>query len=389
MPAANQTSHPSQAGTSRSEWTKAQRIVVKIGSSLLADHTTGAVRAEWLGSLADDIAALKSAGKQVIIVSSGAIALGRHVLGLPADTLKLEESQAAAAAGQIGLAHAYQEHFGPRNLTVAQVLLTLSDTEVRRRYLNARNTITTLLKLDAVPIINENDTVATSEIRYGDNDRLSARVASMISADCLVLLSDVDGLYTAAPESGRDAKRLDEVLRITPEIEAMAGDAGTGLSRGGMVTKLEAAKIANAAGTSMVIASGKVQNPLHAIGLGAPCTWFPAPSDPVTARKRWIAGQLEPSGALVIDGGAEAALISGKSLLPAGVTAIEGKFDRGDCLLLRATDGREIGRGLVAYAHADARRIMGRRSNEMEEALGFKGRTALIHRDDLVLNRTT
>ena len=389
MPTANQTSHPSQAGTSRSEWTKAQRIVVKIGSALLADHTTGTVRAAWLGSLADDIAALKSAGKQVIIVSSGAIALGRHVLGLPADTLKLEESQAAAAAGQIGLAHAYQEHFGPRNLTVAQVLLTLSDTEARRRYLNARNTITTLLKLDAVPIINENDTVATSEIRYGDNDRLSARVASMISADCLVLLSDVDGLYTAAPESGRDAERLDEVLRITPEIEAMAGDAGTGLSRGGMVTKLEAAKIANAAGTSMVIASGKVQNPLHAIGLGAPCTWFPAPSDPVTARKRWIAGQLEPSGALVIDDGAEAALRSGKSLLPAGVTAIEGKFDRGDCLLVRAADGREIGRGLVAYAHADATRIMGRRSSEIEQALGFKGRTALIHRDDLVLNRTT
>ena len=389
MPSCDENKPAMRKEKSRQEWRSARRIVVKIGSALLADGETGAVRTAWLGSLVDDVAKLHATGKQVIIVSSGAIAIGRHVLKLPGGTLKLEESQAAAAAGQIGLAHAYQELFQPRGLRAAQILLTLADTEVRRGYLNARNTIMTLLNMNAVPVINENDTIATSEIRYGDNDRLSARVASMISADCLVLLSDVDGFYTAAPESGRASKRLDEVRVITPEIEAMAGDAGTGLSRGGMVTKLEAAKIARAAGTSMVIASGKVQHPLQAISQGAPCTWFPAPSDPVTARKRWIAGQLEPSGVLVIDDGAEAALVSGKSLLPAGVTSLEGNFDRGDCLLVRARDGREIGRGLVAYAHGDAARIIGRRSNEIERTLGFKGRAALIHRDDLVLNRTT
>ena len=246
----------------RAEWASAKRLVVKIGSSLLVDSATGALKATWLGSLCDDIAKLKAQGKEIIVVSSGAIALGRNVLKLPKGPLKLEDSQAAAAVGQIDLAHAYEDAFRARGIVAAQVLLTLGDTEERRRYLNARNTVTTLLKLGAVPVVNENDTVATSEIRYGDNDRLAARVASMMSADCLVLLSDVDGFYTAPPGSAPDARRLDEVRDITPEIEAMAGDVGSELSRGGMVTKIEAAKIAVAGGTHMAIASGKVLNPL-------------------------------------------------------------------------------------------------------------------------------
>ncbi len=315
----------------RTEWMKARRIVVKIGSSLLVDHARGEVNAAWLESLAADISALTKAGKQVIVVSSGAIALGRHVLALPRGELPLEQSQAAAAVGQISLASAYQAILKAHGLTAAQILLTLGDTEERRRYLNARQTIATLLAQRAIPVVNENDTVATTEIRYGDNDRLSARVASMMSADCLVLLSDIDGLYTAPPGSGVDARRLDEVRHITPEIEAMAGSAGTELSRGGMVTKIEAGRIALASGTNMVITSGKVMHPLRALSQGVACTWFLAPSDPVTARKRWIAGQLEPKGVVQIDAGAEKALLSGKSLLPAGVQRVEGSFERGDC----------------------------------------------------------
>jgi len=375
------------ATATRPEWARARRVVVKIGSSLLVDRTSGALNAFWLESLAEDVAALAKAGKQVIMVSSGAIALGRHVLGFPRGVLELEKSQAAAAVGQISLSSAYQAALKAHGLTAAQILLTLGDTEERRRYLNARQTIATLLAQRAIPVVNENDTVATSEIRYGDNDRLSARVASMMSADCLVLLSDVDGLYTAPPGSGSGARRLEEVRQITPEIEAMAGSAGTELSRGGMVTKIEAGKIALSSGTSMVITSGKVMHPLRALSEGAPCTWFLAHSDPVTARKRRIAGQLEPKGSVEIDAGAEKALLSGRSLLPAGVTRVEGAFERGDAVVIRAADGRELGRGLIAYARDDAARIIGRKSGDIAAILGHAGRSELVHRDDMVLSR--
>jgi glutamate 5-kinase len=372
---------------SRPEWANARRIVVKIGSSLLVDPGSGRLNLLWLQSLGDDVAEIAKASKEVILVSSGAIALGRRIIGWPKGPLPLERSQAAAAVGQISLAHAYQELFKGRGLTAAQVLLTLGDTEQRRRYLNARRTMDTLLAHGAIPVVNENDTVATSEIRYGDNDRLSARVAGMMSADCLVLLSDVDGLYTAPPGTDPAAKRLDIVREITPEIESMAGDAGTELSRGGMRTKVEAGRIALAAGTDMVITSGKVLHPLKAISQGCPCTWFLAPSDPVTAKKRWIAGQLEPKGQVQIDAGAERALASGKSLLPAGVTRIDGHFDRGDAVIIRASDGRELGRGLIAYARPEAERIIGKKSSEIAGILGHEGRSELIHRDDMALNR--
>jgi len=372
----------------RSEWGTAKRIVVKIGSALLADRTTGTLKAAWLASLIDDVAALAAQGKEIVLVSSGAIALGRHALKLPKGALELEQSQAAAAVGQIGLAHAYQELARARGLVAAQILVTLGDTEQRRRYLNARHTIETLLALKAIPVVNENDTVATTEIRYGDNDRLSARVASMVSADCLVLLSDVDGLYTAPPGGKQAGKRLDVVTAITPEIEAMAGDAGTELSKGGMRTKIEAAKVAMGAGTHMVISSGKVENPLQAIADGAPCTWFLAPSDPLTAKKRWIAGQLEPKGHVYVDAGAEKALAAGKSLLPAGVARVEGSFDRGDAVIIRSADGRELGRGLISYAKTDAERIIGKKSSEIAAILGVSRCDELIHRDDMALNRT-
>ncbi len=371
----------------RPEWTEARRIVVKIGSSLLVDSTAGTLKSQWLNALTDDIAELRAQGREVIVVSSGAIALGRNVLKLPKGPLKLEDSQAAAAVGQIYLAHAYEDAFRARGLVAAQVLVTLGDTEERRRYLNARSTVTTLLKLGAVPVVNENDTVATNEIRYGDNDRLAARVASMMSADCLVLLSDVDGFYTAAPGSCPEARRLDEVAEITPEIEAMAGDVGSELSRGGMVTKIEAAKIAVQAGTDMVIASGKVMHPLTALAEKGVCTWFLAHSDPMTARKRWIGGSLVPRGAYIVDGGAATALGSGKSLLPAGVTRVEGHFERGDAVFIKTGDGVEIGRGLTAYGHAEAEAIIGRKSSEIADILGYLGRPELIHRDDMALNR--
>jgi glutamate 5-kinase len=373
--------------TVRPEWAKARRIVVKIGSALLTDRDTGHIKTEWLNSLMDDVAELVKAGKQVVLVSSGAVALGRHALKLPKGPLELEQSQAAAAAGQISLAHAYQDLASARGLTAAQILLTLGDTEERRRYLNARNTIEVLLALKAVPVVNENDTVATAEIRYGDNDRLSARVASMVTADCLVLLSDVDGLYTAPPSEDPSAQHIPLVTNVTPDIEAMAGDAGTELSKGGMKTKIEAAKIVLSAGTDMVITSGKIPHPLRAIKEGARVTWFIANSDPVTAKKRWISGQLVPNGQVFLDAGAEKALLSGKSLLPAGVTRIEGSFDRGEAVIIRSADGRELGRGLVAYAADDARRIIGKRSSEIAAILGFEGRSTLIHRDDMALAR--
>ena len=360
------------------------RIVVKVGSSLLVDSVAGQLKREWLSSLAADIETLHKESKDLIVVSSGAIALGRTVLKLPAGTLKLEDSQAAAAVGQIALARAWSEALGARGLTAGQVLMTLQDTEERRRYLNARSTIAKLLEWRSVPVINENDTVATSEIRYGDNDRLAARVATMMSADLLVLLSDIEGLYDKPP-SQRGAKLVPLVPRITPDIEAMAGAPESALARGGMLTKIEAGKIATTAGTHMLIASGHVAHPLERIAQGAPCTWFLTPANPVTARKKWIAGSLEPRGMLVIDAGAVKALRSGKSLLPAGVVKVEGRFGRGDAVLVRGPDGHEIGRGLIAFDAEDAERIKGRSSADIPAIVGFAGRTEMIHRDDLVL----
>ena len=360
------------------------RIVVKVGSSLLVDSVAGQLKREWLSSLAADIEALHKESKDLIVVSSGAIALGRTVLKLPTGTLKLEDSQAAAAVGQIALARAWSEALGARGLTAGQVLMTLQDTEERRRYLNARSTIAKLLEWRSVPVINENDTVATSEIRYGDNDRLAARVATMMSADLLVLLSDIEGLYDKPP-SQTGAKLVPLVPRITPDIEAMAGAPESALARGGMLTKMEAGKIATTAGTHMLIASGHVAHPLERIAQGAPCTWFLTPANPVTARKKWIAGSLEPRGTLVIDGGAVKALRSGKSLLPAGVVKVEGRFGRGDAVLVRGPDGHEIGRGLIAFDAEDAERIKGRSSADIPAIVGFAGRPEMIHRDDLVL----
>jgi glutamate 5-kinase len=364
----------------------ARRLIVKIGSALLIDDATGKVRRRWLSSLAEDVAALRERGIQVAIVSSGAVAIGRRRLRMAGGAARLEEKQAAAAAGQIELARAYQDILGRHGMTVAQILLTPSDTEERRRHLNARSTMETLLRLGAVPLINENDTVATDEIRFGDNDRLAARVAQMISADTLVLLSDIDGLYTADPRRDKTAELVPEVRAITPDVERMAGPAPTGYSSGGMVTKLAAAKIAVAAGCRMVIADGKRSHALAAIEDGARCTWFLAAANPRTARKRWIAAHLTPAGAIAVDAGALKALDGGKSLLPAGVTAVEGSFERGDAVVVRGPDGRRIGCGLAAYSAADARLILGHKSAEIATLLGYRGRDEMIHRDDLVLD---
>ncbi len=363
----------------------AKRVVVKIGSALLVDEATGGIRRRWLEALADDVAAMRSEGQEVILVSSGAIAVGRRHLDLLAGSLRLEEKQAAAATGQIRLAHAYQEALARHGLTVAQVLLTLEDTEDRRRHLNARATLGTLLKFLAVPVINENDTVATSEIRFGDNDRLAARVAAMIGADALVLLSDIDGLYTADPKLDPAATHIAEVAELSKDIEAMAGEALPGYSSGGMVTKLAAARIAIGAGCRMAIADGRIMHPLAAISAGARCTWFLPTATPRTARKKWIAGALKPEGSLTVDDGALKALSAGKSLLPAGITKVDGDFERGDAVRVVDKSGREVARGLSAYSAADARRIMGHKSREIEARLGYRGRDEMIHRDDLVV----
>ena len=364
----------------------ARRLVVKIGSSILVDEAKGEVRRDWLNALTDDVAHLHKKGCEVVLVSSGAIRLGRTSLKLVSGPLRLEESQAAAATGQIRLAQAYQEALARHGITVAQILLTLHDSEERRRYLNARQTMATLLGLGAVPVINENDTVATDEIRFGDNDRLGARVAEMISADTLVLLSDIDGLYTGDPRSDASAKFIPEIREITPEIQAMAGVAASELSNGGMVTKLMAGSIAMAAGCSMAIADGRKVGALGALIDGtARCSWFLPEASPLSARKKWIRGSLKTSGSLVVDAGAVKALSSGKSLLPAGVTSVAGEFRRGDVVDVRDPNGRVLARGLVAYAAEDARRIAGRRSAEIEKLLGFRGRDEMVHRDDLVV----
>ena len=366
--------------------TEARRVVVKIGSSLLVDERTGALRRDWLHALADDIVMLRERGREVLIVSSGAIALGRRHLGLKPGMLRLEDSQAAAATGQIRLAHAYEEALARHDVTVALILLTSHDTEQRRRYLNARSTLTTLMSRAAVPVVNENDTVATDEIRVGDNDRLAARVAAMISADCLVMLSDVDGLFTADPRRDRNADLLTEIGEITPALEAMAGGSGD-MGRGGMITKLQTARIAQQAGCHTVIINGTAQRPISAYEASGRGTWFNSDATPTTARKRWIAGSLRPAGSVSVDAGAAAALQNGKSLLPAGIRRIDGDFERGDAVVILDHDGIELGRGLIAYSADDARRIIGHRSHEIEALLGFRGREEMVHRDDLVLRR--
>ncbi len=361
----------------------ARRLVVKIGSALLVDRKTG-LRQGWLSALAMDVAEAKVRGTDVVLVSSGSIALGRKVLGLPDGVLTLEQSQAAAAVGQIRLARAYEEVLAPHGITTAQVLVTLEDTEDRRRYLNSRATMETLLGLGVVPIVNENDTVATEEIRFGDNDRLAAQIAVTVGADQLILLSDVDGFYSANPKENPTAQRFDLVERITPEIEAMAGDPISGLSKGGMKTKLLAARTAVAGGCAMAIMEGSVLRPLTALANGANRTWFVAGADPQVARKRWI-NAMKPRGELRLDAGAVTALKAGKSLLPAGVTAVTGNFGRGDPVAILSPDGVVLGKGLVRYTAVEARAIAGHRSGEIAAILGYAGRAALVHRDDMVV----
>ncbi len=361
----------------------ARRLVVKIGSALLVDKASGQLRGDWLRALAQDVAAIKARGTDVILVSSGSIALGRAGLGLGGDTLALEQSQAAAAVGQIRLARAYEDALAPHGLIAAQVLVTLEDSANRRRYLNSRATLEQLLQLGTVPIVNENDTVATDEIRFGDNDRLAAQIAVTVGADVLVLLSDVDGFYDADPRVNNAAKRFDIVERITPEIQAMAGDEGSGLSKGGMKTKLMAAKTATGAGCALAITEGSAMHPLQALENGAPCTWFTATEDPQIARKRWIAA-MKPKGEIVVDAGAVRALGQGKSLLPAGVTAVTGRFGRGDPVTISGPGGA-LGKGLTRYTADEALAIKGRRSGDIEAILGYPGRAALVHRDDMVI----
>ena len=376
---------PPRAAPHTNPLQRARRVVVKVGSALLVDGASGRLNRGWLETLVADVVRLRRQGKQVVVVSSGAIALGRRHLGLARGPLRLEESQAAAAVGQIRLAHAYKDLLEAQGVPVAQVLLTLEDSEQRRRYLNARATLTTLLAHGAVPVINENDTVATAEIRYGDNDRLAARVAQMVSADCVLLLSDIDGLYTADPHKDPAARFIPTVRRITPDIEAMAGGSASEVGRGGMATKILAARIAVAAGCHFCIAAGSPRHPVRRIEQGGRGTWFRPAATPVAARKQWIAGTLRPAGALRVDAGAWRALRAGKSLLPAGVTAVEGRFERGDTVSVLAPEGQEIARGIVAYGDTEATRILGRRSADIPALLGYAGRDELIHRDDLVL----
>ncbi len=361
---------------------RAKRLVVKIGSALLVEK--GRLRADWLRGLAEDVAAAKARGTAVILVSSGSIALGRAVLGLPAQNLPLEQSQAAAAVGQIRLARAYEEVLAPHGITTGQVLVTLEDSTDRRRYLNSRATLETLLALGVVPIVNENDTIATDEIRYGDNDRLAAQIAVTVGADQLILLSDVDGFYSGNPKIDPTVRRFDVIDTITSEIESMAGDAGSGLSKGGMITKLMAAKTATGAGCAMAITEGSTMRPLLALENGAPATWFTAQGDPQTARKRWIAA-MKVRGEITVDEGAAGALGSGKSLLPAGVALVSGKFGRGDPVAILDPGGKRLGLGLARYTADEARAIAGHRSAEIEGILGYPGRAALIHRDDMAL----
>src|SRR5260221_6326423 len=382
---ASRRTHAAAESASAQSLAASRRLIVKIGSALLVDEASGNIRRGWLEALMEDLARCCARGQDGLIVSAGAIAVGRRPRGLVGTSLKLEEKQAAAATGQIRLAHAYEEALAKHGITVAQILLTPDDTEERRRHLNARATLNQLLALGAVPVINENDTVATAEIRFGEIDRLAARVAQMVSADTLVLLSDIDGLYTADPRKDAAARLIPEVRELTPEIEAMAGDALPGYSSGGMVTKLAAARIAMKAGCRMVIAKGNGLHPLTAIESGAAATWFIPSAEPLTARKSWIAGALNPMGVLIVDDGAAQALKRGKSLLPAGIAAIDGEFQRGDAVIVRARGGGEAARGLTAYSSSDIRRIAGHKSSEISAILGYRGRGEGSHPNDLVL----
>jgi glutamate 5-kinase len=364
--------------------TRAKRLVVKVGSVLLVEPATGALHTEWLAGLAADLAQCRAAGQQVVVVSSGAIALGRRALGLGEGILRLEQAQAAAAVGQTRLVHAWEEALKPHGLMTAQVLVTLADTQNRRRYLNGRSTMEALLGHGIVPVVNENDTVATDEIRYGDNDRLAARVALMAGADVLVLLSDVDGLYTADPRENSTASHLPEVTEITAGIEAMAGGAGTAGASGGMKTKILAAKTAMQGGCAMAITRGDAERPLSALAAGARATWFRPQASPAAARKKWIAG-MKSVGALVIDEGAVAALRRGKSLLPAGVRRVDGRFERGDPVTVMTETGESVGAALAGYSAGEARAIAGQKSDRIPGILGYPGRAALVHRDDMVI----
>jgi glutamate 5-kinase len=364
----------------------AKIIVIKVGSSLLVDEDQNAINTAWLSGIATDIARLKAAGKDVVVVSSGAIALGRRLLKINHNKLKLQEKQAAAATGQVLLAHAWMDALGAHQVQTAQILLSPDDTETRRKHLNARTTMMALLQLNAVPVVNENDTVATAEIRFGDNDRLAARVAAMIGADVLVLLSDVDGLYTGNPNGDNGATHIGEIAQITPDIMAMAGPANAAYASGGMVTKLEAARIATSAGCQMIICNGQSPAPLSRLEAGAKCTIFAATLSPHTARKQWIAGALTPKGTIRIDDGAARALRAGRSLLPAGVIAVNGQFERGDLIEIEDRAGLVIGHGLSSYGHKDAMAIRGHKSNEIESVLGYRERDEMIHADNLVMS---
>ena len=360
------------------------RLVVKVGSSLLVDDK-GRLNRTWLGTLADDIANLQRQGHEVLIVSSGAIAIGSTVLGINKRRARLEDLQAAAAAGQVQLVHAYQEALGAHDITAAQVLLTPDDTENRRRFLNARGTLARLLERSVIPIINENDTVATDEIRYGDNDRLAARVAQLVMAEALVLLSDVDGFYTADPGKDANAEHIPEVTRITDALQAMAGETRSDVGSGGMATKIQAARIATHAGCSTIISSGHVEHPLRALLTGGRHTVFRAEGTPAAARKQWLAGVLEVHGEFRIDAGAATALGKGNSLLPVGVVNVDGDFRRGDVVSICGPGGRQLGRGLAEYSSEEAARIRGCQSEQIEDRLGYRGRTVMVHRDELVL----
>ena len=365
--------------------TAAQTVIIKIGSSLLIDDDRNAVNADWLGSVASDIAMLRADGKNVVVVSSGAIALGSRGLGITGRALAIEEKQAAAATGQVTLAHAWREALAMHDIRVAQILLSPEDTETRRRHLNARATMSALLGLGAVPVVNENDTVATAEIRFGDNDRLAARVAAMISADLLILLSDIDGLYSGNPRKDRNAHHVPEITAINDDVMAMAGTANASYASGGMVTKLEAARIAMNAGCGMIICDGRGARPVTGLINGDQHTLFRAEHSPLTARKRWISGALTPKGRITVDNGAVRALRQGRSLLPAGVVAANGAFERGDLIAIEDENRQIIGHGLSAYSIADTRAILGHKSSEIENLLGYRGRDEVIHADNLAM----
>ena len=366
--------------------TKVNRIVIKIGSALLFDPVRGEARKDWMSALAKDVARLRAQGAQVVLISSGSIALGRRHLGLSARSIRLEEKQAAAATGQVELAQLWSEALGDVGLRAGQILLAPDDTETRRRHINARATIQTLLDLGVVPVVNENDTVTTYEIRFGDNDRLAARVAAMVSADLLVLLSDVDGLYTANPHRTETARHIADIPEITPEILAMGGDANAEFASGGMATKLAAARIASAAGVGMIICKGLDPQPVSALMAGAKCSFFHPQTSLIKARKSWIAGALDPKGTISVDAGAQSALRQGKSLLPVGITRIAGQFDRGDLVVIVAETGQELGHGLAGYSSTEAEKLKGQKSTDFAAILGYECRAELIHADDLVLH---